>query len=80
MPSLRVACVQLSPGDDLQANTAAALALALEAAQRGAQLILLPEHALLLHASGRVMRDARWRRTCIPGSRRSATSRARTAR
>jgi deaminated glutathione amidase len=54
---LRVACVQLSPGDDLHANVAAALALAHEAAQRGAQLILLPEHALLLHASGRVMRD-----------------------
>ncbi len=65
--SLRAACVQLSPGDDSRANIAAALALAQEAARRGAQLILLPEHALLLHASGRVMREHAAAEEASPG-------------
>lgn len=66
-PSVRVACVQLSPGDDLPANIAAALALAQDAAQRGARLVLLPEHALLLHASGRVMRERALAEDAHPG-------------
>lgn len=52
---LRVACLQLTPGEDLHANLAAALAMTRDAADRGAQLVLLPEYAMLLHASGRFM-------------------------
>ena len=55
--TLRVACLQLSPGEDLAANIQAATAMMAEAARRGAQLILLPEYAALLHASGRFMRE-----------------------
>ncbi len=51
----RVACVQLSPGEDLQTNTTEALSRVDEAVELGAQLVLLPEYAGLLHASGRVM-------------------------
>ena len=54
--SLRLACLQLNPGEDLQQNLAAAMAQASDAADRGAELVLLPEFAMLLHASGRVMR------------------------
>ena len=55
--TLRVACLQLTPGDDLHANIEAALAMTRKAASQGAQLILLPEYATLLHASGRFMRE-----------------------
>lgn len=55
--NLRVACVQLSPGEDMAANIQAACDLMADAARQGAQLILLPEYAALLHASGRFMRD-----------------------
>jgi predicted amidohydrolase len=55
--SLRVACVQLTPQDDLAANVAQASELIAQAARQGAQLILLPEYAALLHASGRFMRE-----------------------
>lgn len=55
--SLRVACLQLCPGDDLQANAGAAVALARQATGAGARLLLLPEYAALLHASGRAMRE-----------------------
>ena len=55
--SVRVACLQLSPGEDLVANIEAASTLIVEAARQGAQLILLPEYAALLHASGRFMRE-----------------------
>lgn len=54
---LRVACVQLNPGDDVAANLAAALAQARVAARDGTKFVLLPEYAMLLHASGRVMRE-----------------------
>ncbi len=56
-PTLRVACLQLTPGENLPANLAAALTMAREAAGRGAQLVLLPEYVTLLHASGRFMRE-----------------------
>ncbi|WP_409017630.1 nitrilase-related carbon-nitrogen hydrolase [Caballeronia sp. LZ008] len=55
--SLRIACLQLNPGDDIQKNVEAALALAREACDNGAQLLLLPEFSFVLHASGRVMRE-----------------------
>jgi predicted amidohydrolase len=55
---LRVACLQYSPGEDLEANAATALALAREAVAAGARLLLLPEYANALHGSGRVMREA----------------------
>jgi deaminated glutathione amidase len=55
--SLRVACLQFSPGEDLDANAQTATALAREATAAGARLLLLPEYAAVLHASGRVMRE-----------------------
>ena len=54
---LRVACLQLSPGDDLAGNIDAAVRLANDAARQGARFVLLPEYAFLLHGSGRVMRE-----------------------
>jgi predicted amidohydrolase len=54
---LRIACLQTTPGDDLDANLAAALDAARAGVAQGAQFILLPEYATLLHASGRVMRE-----------------------
>lgn len=54
---LRVACLQLCPGEDLQANADAAAALAQQAVDGGARLLLLPEYAAVLHGSGRVMRE-----------------------
>jgi predicted amidohydrolase len=75
---LRVACLQLSPTDDLDANLAAALMLAADAARDGARFILLPEYALLLHASGRVMRETKTRiRASRPSARSPATPAAR---
>ncbi len=53
----RFACLQVNPGADLCTNVAAALALAREAVAGGARVLLLPEYAFLLHASGRVMRE-----------------------
>ena len=55
--TLRVACLQLCPSDDLADNAQSALALAREAVLAGAQLLLLPEYAAVLHGSGRVMRE-----------------------
>jgi len=55
--TLRVACLQLCPSDDLDGNARAALALAREAVRAGAQFLLLPEYAAVLHGSGRVMRE-----------------------
>ncbi len=55
--SLRLACLQTTPGDDLAQNLAVALEQATDAADRGAELALLPEFAMVLHASGRVMRE-----------------------
>jgi len=55
--TLRVACLQLCPSDDLDGNAQAALALAREAVRAGAQFLLLPEYAAVLHGSGRVMRE-----------------------
>lgn len=54
---LRVACLQTTPGDDVDANLVNALAMARHAISDGAQFILLPEFATLMHASGRVMRE-----------------------
>jgi predicted amidohydrolase len=52
-----VACVQVSPGDDRQANIEAAAEGIKTAAARGASLVVLPEYVTFLHASGKVMRS-----------------------
>jgi predicted amidohydrolase len=55
--SLSVACVQLTPDADRAAGTAAAVAAVKQAAAEGAELVALPEYAVQLHSSGRVMRE-----------------------
>jgi predicted amidohydrolase len=57
MTTFRAACVQLNSGDDMTANLRAAGSGVRAAAEQGAQLIMLPEYAVLLDGSGRVMRD-----------------------
>ena len=57
MPAFKAACVQLNSGNDVGANLRAASAAVREAAAQGAQLIMLPEYAVLLDGSGRVMRE-----------------------
>ena len=57
MAKLRVACVQLNAGSDPTVNLARATERVREAAAQGAQLIALPEYAVLLDGSGRVMRE-----------------------
>jgi len=54
--SFRAACLQLNSGNDPEANLAAVRRLAGEAA-RNADFIFVPEYALLLDGSGRVMRE-----------------------
>lgn len=54
---LRAACLQLNSGNDLDANLAAVKAMVGEAAGAGAQFILMPEYALMMDGSGRVMRE-----------------------
>ena len=50
------ACVQLNPGEDRQANIEQACASIAQAARQGAALVVLPEYATFLHASGNAMR------------------------
>ena len=57
MTAFKVACVQLNSGNDLAANLRAVEAATRSAAAQGAQLIMLPEYAVLLDGSGRVMRE-----------------------
>lgn len=57
MATFRAACVQLNSGNDMAANLRAAGDGVRQAAQQGAQLIMLPEYAALLDGSGRVMRE-----------------------
>ncbi len=57
MAAFKAACVQLNSGNDMSANLSAARVAVRAAAERGAQLIMLPEYAALLDGSGRVMRD-----------------------
>ena len=54
---VRVACLQFSPSGDLAANAETVLVLAREAVAAGAQFLLLPEYAAVLHGNGRVMRE-----------------------
>lgn len=54
---VRVACLQFTPADDLQANAQAVIALAREAVDGGARFLFLPEYSAVLHGSGRVMRE-----------------------
>jgi predicted amidohydrolase len=57
MTQLKVGCLQLNAGADVGANLDAAARGVREAADRGAQLICLPEYCVLLDGSGRVMRE-----------------------
>lgn len=57
MAIFKAACVQLNSGNDMTANLRAAGDRVRAAAERGAQLIMLPEYAALLDGSGRVMRE-----------------------
>jgi len=57
MTAFKVACVQLNSGNDMMANLRAAEAASRSAAGEGAQLVMLPEYAVLLDGSGRVMRE-----------------------
>jgi predicted amidohydrolase len=54
---LKVACLQLNARDDVHANLDAAISAVRDAAGQGARLITLPEYAVLLDGSGRVMRS-----------------------
>jgi predicted amidohydrolase len=57
MGMLKAACVQLNARSDLESNLVTASTLVREAAAQGAQFIALPEYAVLLDGSGRVMRE-----------------------
>ena len=54
---VRIACLQLQAGNDLEANLATVRGMAGAAAQHGARFILTPEYVLMLDGSGRVMRE-----------------------
>jgi predicted amidohydrolase len=56
-PTCTVACIQLTPDHDRERGVREAVDGIRRAAAEGAQLVVLPEHATLLHASGRVMRE-----------------------
>lgn len=49
--TLRLACLQMNSGDDMNANCAAALALLERASDRGAQLVAFPENAFYMRGS-----------------------------
>ena len=49
---MKIACVQINSGDDMNANIARAGELVAEAAAQGAQLIALPENVFLMEAPG----------------------------
>ena len=53
----RLACLQLNSGHDLQANLAVVRSMTREAAGKGTQFVLMPEYALMMDGSGRVMRE-----------------------
>ncbi|MDO8280345.1 MAG: carbon-nitrogen hydrolase family protein [Burkholderiaceae bacterium] len=55
---LQIACIQLNPGNDLDANLQAARAAVMDAVAQGAQLVALPEFAAFLDRSGRAMAQA----------------------
>ena len=57
MATFKAACVQLNSGNDMTANLRAAGSGVRAAAEQGAQLVMLPEYAVLLDGSGRVMRE-----------------------
>jgi len=57
MTAFKAACVQLNSANDIVANLRLASAAVREASAAGAQLIMLPEYAILLDGSGRVMRE-----------------------
>ena len=57
MSKLKLACIQLNAGSDPDVNLATATARVREATAHGAQFVALPEYAVLLDGSGRVMRE-----------------------
>ncbi|HYG45547.1 MAG TPA: carbon-nitrogen hydrolase family protein [Bordetella sp.] len=58
MAKLKIGCIQLCPGNDMDANLAAIRTQVAAAAQAGARLIALPEFAAFLDRSGRAMAQA----------------------
>jgi predicted amidohydrolase len=58
MSRFTIGCVQVTPGDDREANIAEAAKAIRAAAARGASLVVLPEYVGYLHASGGAMRNA----------------------
>lgn len=49
---MKIACLQLNSGDDMDANVGAIAPMIDKAASEGAQLVALPENALLMEAPG----------------------------
>jgi predicted amidohydrolase len=54
---LRIACLQLNAGNELEANLANVSAMARDAVAGGAKFVLMPEYALMMDGSGKVMRE-----------------------
>ncbi len=54
---VRIACLQMNAGNDFNANLAALVAMAREAAAGGARFLFTPEYVLMMDGSGRVMRE-----------------------
>lgn len=54
---LRIACLQLNAGNNLEANLAEVVAMVRDAAASGAKFVLMPEYALMMDGAGRVMRE-----------------------
>ncbi|MES2562406.1 MAG: carbon-nitrogen hydrolase family protein [Pseudomonadota bacterium] len=55
--SFRVACLQMQTVNDLAANLESVKSMSLAAAGGGAKLVLMPEYALMMDGSGRIMRE-----------------------
>ena len=53
----RVALLQMQTGNDLAANLDSVKSMTRAAAEQGAQFVMMPEYALMMDGSGRVMRE-----------------------
>jgi len=54
---LRIACLQLTSGNDLEANLETVRGMTRQAAGAGARWVLTPEYAFMMDGSGRTMRE-----------------------
>lgn len=54
---LRIACLQINSGNNLEANMTTVRRMTAEAAGGGAKFVLAPEYFLMMDGSGRVMRE-----------------------